>query len=296
MDTSGESGGFTLLDMSTAVRTTQIARVAPIDTADFERVRHEVLAAPIDWIAEYGEYQSGGWWTTSLFNESGDPDDVMIRDCQPEATSLLKQLPQTRRLLDGLNLTMMWVRLARLSPNSFLWEHRDYGELNATQKRRLHIPLSTNGSAFLALGGVRAHLRAAHIWRLTPTFQHGFCNLYGPDRIHLIIDCYADESFQRLTANAELADTDIEALPVPSRPDLDEHVKVARQLFSLGYRQAAESYLLRLFFRYALPVGGAYDLIVDLYGSFDLREDAASWKLKKSVVLGGGGVAAERDY
>jgi len=276
-----------LLDTKRVSLTDQIARVAQVASADLERARHEVLATPIDWVAEYGEYQSGGWWTTSLINESGEPSDVVIRDCQPKATRLLTRLPHTRRLLDGLCLTTMWVRRARLSPNSFLWEHRDYGELNALEKQRLHIPLSTNGSAFLVVGGSRVRLRTGHIWRLTPTFQHGVCNLYGPDRIHLIIDCYADDSLQRLASGAELDETDIEPLPASRRPDLDEHVAVARRLFRLGYQQAAESYLLRLFFHFALPMGGAYDLVVDLYKSFGLGEEATSWQLKKSVMLGG---------
>jgi len=265
----------------------QIARVATIEPSDLERVRHEVLAAPIRWIAEYGEYQSGGWWTCSLLNESGDASDVLIRDCEPRPTDLLAMLPKTRHLLDGLGLRMMWVRLARLAPNSFLWEHRDYGELNSVEKHRLHIPLSTNGSAYLVVGGVRVHLLPGFVWRLTPTFEHGVCNLHGPDRIHLIIDCYADETFQQLTAAASLLESDVSPLPAMGRSDLDGQMFMARRLLGLGYKQAAESHLLRLFYRYALGAGAAYDLIVDLYESCGLAGDAASWRTKKLLLLGG---------
>ena len=105
--------------------TEQVARLAEIDAQTLERMRHEVLTIPRGWVAEYGDYQSGGWWTLSLLNDTGDPADVTIRDCQPRPTGLLERMPVTAGLLEGLGLEYMWVRLARLRANSFLWEHRD---------------------------------------------------------------------------------------------------------------------------------------------------------------------------
>jgi len=84
----------------------------------------------------------------------------------------------------------MWVRLAKLTPNSFLWEHRDYADLPRTPRRRLHLPLFTNPSAVLVTGGAQINLTAGYLWRLLPTYAHGACNLLGPDRLHLIIDVY----------------------------------------------------------------------------------------------------------
>ncbi|MBT2456809.1 aspartyl beta-hydroxylase, partial [Streptomyces sp. ISL-86] len=59
----------------------QIAQLDSIDSAQLERMRHEALTAPAPWKAEYSAYQSGGWWTTSLMNASGDAADVTIGDC-----------------------------------------------------------------------------------------------------------------------------------------------------------------------------------------------------------------------
>jgi hypothetical protein len=284
MDTA--EGEIAMLDVKPASLTDQIARVGAIGRSDLDRVRHEILTASIDWVAEYGEYQSGGWWTVSLYNESGDPGDVLIKDCQAGPTRLMHHLPKTRRLIDGLGVSVMWARLARLSANAFLWEHRDYGELDEREKHRLHIPLVSNPTAVLVLSGTRVRLRPGHFWRLTPTVQHGVCNLYGPDRLHLIIDCYADDGLRRLAA-PELSADDVEQMPVAQPGEIDRTVAAARDLISLGYRRTAEATLLRQFFRYALPVGHTYDLIVDLYRSLGIDDEVRAWVHKKSVVIGG---------
>jgi hypothetical protein len=263
----------------------QIARIAAIATDAIAGARHEALTFVDRWVGEYGDYQSGGWWTTSLLNESGDPADVLIRDCRPAPTNLLLRMPQTQHLLDGLGLNYMWARLGRLESNSYLWEHRDYAELADAERIRFHIPLCTNSSAFLVIGGCRVHLGVGSMWLLVPTHSHGVCNLYGPDRIHLIIDCYADQQLGQLTANASLADSDVTALPIPGDRDLAHHASVAQQLLQLGYRRTAELYVLRLFYQYALPAGRTYDMLVELYRRLGDEDSASEWLLRKSVLM-----------
>ncbi len=118
----------------------QIAQLDAVDSVQLERMRHEALTARAPWKAEYGAYQSGGWLTTSLMNASGDAADVTIGDCAARPTDLLSQMPATAALLAELGLDYMWVRLARLEANAFLWEHRDYDELDQIERHRLHIP------------------------------------------------------------------------------------------------------------------------------------------------------------
>lgn len=264
----------------------QIARLDRLDPLVLERLRHEALTVPTEWVAEYGQYQSGGWWTLSLFNDTGNPTDVTIRDCDPVETTLLERMPATRTFLSSLGLRYMWVRLARLGPNSFLWEHRDYDDLTKSERHRLHVPLVTNSSAALVTGGAKIHLQAGHLWRLTPTHVHGACNLLGPDRVHLILDCYSDKSLARMSANQELSDTDVDRLPVATQTELDGQLATARTLARLGYERSAEKHLLRLFYQYTLPQGCVYDLIASLYDSLDRAADAESWRANKAVLLG----------
>lgn len=275
-----------LQDVRPANLADQVGRVCVLDNAVLDRVRHEALTVPNDWVAEYGEFQSGGWWTLSLFNATGDPSDVAIGDCEAVATSLLERMPATRALLDSLGLRYMWVRLARLAPNSFLWEHRDYGELSEREHYRLHIPLQTNRSAGLVLGGAKVYLAVGHLWRLVPTNAHGACNLLGPDRIHLILDCYGNDGFDKLAGHAELLDGDAIMLPSASGTELDCHVDDAVKLARLGYHDTAERSLLRLFYRYAMPEGRIYDLLVEMHTRLGQPDAAGAWQRRKALMLG----------
>ncbi len=262
----------------------QVVPVGRISEAQIERLRHEALTAPRSWRTEYGDYQSGGWHTTSLMNASGDADDVVIGDCVAMPTELLARMPATASLLAELGLRYMWVRLARLEASAFLWEHRDYGELDRVERCRLHIPLHTNPSALLVTGGAKTHLAAGWIWRLTPTCAHGACNLLGPDRIHLIADVYVNDAYRRLAAPA-IAPPTATPLPAPSQAVLAEKVADARRLADLGYGQAAERLLLRLYYHYALPEGVAYDLVAEMYEASGDAEASARWRATKTHLL-----------
>ena len=266
---------------------TQVAALRLLDSGLMARLRHEALTVPSDWVVEYGDYQNGGWHTLSLLNGTGNPQDVTIRDCsRPIATSLLARMPAVRELLADLGLRCMWVRLARLEAGAFLWEHRDYGELSNVERHRLHVPLETNSSAYLILGGTKVHMSDGRVWRLTPTSAHGVCNRFGPARIHLVIDCYADDAFRALDAGSG-ADVDAATLlPTPTVNELEEHLSTASGLARLGYDHAAETTLLELFYRYAMAEGQVYDLVSAMYTELQRDEDAERWRSKKATMLG----------
>jgi Aspartyl/Asparaginyl beta-hydroxylase len=266
---------------------TEVAALRRLEPSLVERLRHEALTVPRDWVVEYGDYQNGGWHTLSLMNDTGDPRDVTIRDCrEPQPTTLLTQMPAVRELLDGLGVRCMWARLARLDHGAFLWEHRDYGELDEVERHRLHIPMVTSPSAYLVVGGTKVHMSVGRVWRLTPTSPHGVCNRLGPSRIHLIIDCYADAAFQALDDGEKAAPGDVTLLPEPTTPVIDETFATAASLAELGYSHAAETTLLGLFYQYAMPEGRTYDLIADMYAGLHRDGDAERWRSKKNVMLG----------
>ncbi|GII79116.1 hypothetical protein Sru01_40980 [Sphaerisporangium rufum] len=264
----------------------QVACAGAVDHALLEHVRHEALTVPSGWMAEYGEYQSGGWETLSLLNRTGRATDVTITDCEPTETDLLAAMPATRQLLADLGLHFMWARIARLDAAAYLWEHRDYGELKDVERHRLHIPIVTSSSAYLVLSGSAVHLAAGHIWRLTPTYAHGACNRFGPARVHLILDCYASPELAVLTRDQYLPAGSVRPLPPLTDALLRHHAAQALRLAQLGYAKAAEEHLLRLFFDHTLPEGRAYDLIADMYDAIGHDDAADGWREKKAVLLG----------
>lgn len=263
----------------------QIAQLDSIDSTQLERMRHEALTAPAPWKAEYSAYQSGGWWTTSLMNASGDAADVTIGDCTAKPTDLLAQMPATTALLNELGLNYMWVRLARLEPNAFLWEHRDYDDLDQVERHRLHIPLHTNSSAFLVTGGTKVHMAAwadlAADADLRPRrVQPARPRARAPDRRRV---CR-----RRLPAAGPAPDAPPgrgRALPDADQMVLAERMQAARGMVALGYTEAAERMLLRLFYTYALPEGAVYDLLVELHTSLGDVEAATRWTAAKSRLL-----------
>ncbi len=266
---------------------TDVAALQRLDPGLVERLRHEALTVPQDWVVEYGDYQNGGWHTLSLLNDSGDLQDVTIRDCRKaRPTTLLERMPAVHDLIRELGVRVMWARLARLDAGAFLWEHRDYGELTTAERHRLHVPLVSNPSAYLVLGGMKVHMGVGRIWRLTPTSPHGVCNRFGPSRIHLIIDCYADDPFQELNRGEAPEPGDGELLPEPEQAHVDEAVATATGLAELGYDHAAETTMLELFYQYAIPEGRAYDLISGMYTALHRDEDAQRWQSKRDVMLG----------
>ncbi|WP_146088946.1 aspartyl/asparaginyl beta-hydroxylase domain-containing protein [Nocardia cyriacigeorgica] len=266
----------------------QVSCVRQIDPRVFELLRHEALTVPAEdtWVTEYSQFQSGGWWTLSLLNKSGDPADVKISDCDPVETTLLREMPMTRKFLTELGLRYMWARIARLGSNSFLWEHRDYDELDRSERYRLHIPLTSNSSAALVTGGAQIHLAPGRIWQLTPTHVHGACNLLGPDRYHLLLDCYADDRLTELVSGAWLNDSEVSELPRATRAELETRYDRAQALAKLGFVQSAEKYLLRLFYERAVPEGLAYDMIASLHDLLEHCDVAERWRANKEVLLG----------
>ncbi len=140
----------------TAALSGQIVQLDGLDGQLIERIRHEVLTAPAPWKAEYGEFQSRGWWTTSLMNTSGDAAEVRITDGVARPTALLEHMPATAGLLAGLGLSYMWVRL---EPNVFLWQHRDYDELDRVERHRLRTNSSAASSAHSRRCGCPGHIR-----------------------------------------------------------------------------------------------------------------------------------------
>jgi hypothetical protein len=265
----------------------QVGKIGPLNAGVLERVRSEVLAAQALWVEAYGEYQSGGWHTVSVYNESGREDDVVIRDCAAIPTTLMSAFPGMRALIEELDLNIMWARLARQAANSYLYEHVDYTELDtAVGRHRLHVPITTNSSCRFVVGGRAVHLSDGYIWRITPVHPHGACNLFGPDRIHLIIDCYEDERLRAMMASEERVDATASSLEELT-PDLAKgYREQSRRLLRLGFNEAAERNFLRLFFDYRMEAGLAYELIAQMYEEAGAQDRAQFWREKRGVMLG----------
>lgn len=264
----------------------QIAHIAKLPPTLVASMAREVITISEEWTAEYSEYQNGGWWTLSLVNVTGKARDTIIRDGVGQATELLAKIPSLKQFIDELGLDYFSVRLAKLDPGGFLWEHRDYQELSARPKLRLHVPLITDKQAALIFPGVRVHIPTGYIWKLSPIYRHAACNFGLRPRIHLLIDCYVTPLLKDMLAEQSLDGAVISSLPTGKNESLKTEVEEAIKLMSLGFSSAAELKILKLFHSYGMEDGVPYSLLSEIYNSHMCSEKANEWLLKRERFLG----------
>jgi hypothetical protein len=264
----------------------QLSRVAMIDSSMLQRLQQEVLTIAESWTRVYTDYHSGGWWTLSLLNNTGNPRDAMIEDCVPIETTLLHKMPITKTFLRSLGLKYMWVRLAKLEPNSFMWEHCDYQDLSQVQRFRLHVPIITNPGSTLIINNSKVHLEAGYIWKLNPIHRHAAGNFGSEARIHILIDCYVDSTLRNLLQSEQLDGACVVSLPVPAGITLEHAVELCGSLARMGYTTLAEHHLLKMYHLYRLEHGGAYDLVSQMYESIHDQRRKELWQNNKTKFLG----------
>jgi Aspartyl/Asparaginyl beta-hydroxylase len=264
---------------------------------NFDALASEVRESDIPWARHYHNYQSGGWWTCSLLGRSKSALDGEVTDnVEPFVTDVLDKLPITRELLQEMRLQYMLVRLARLDPNGFLWEHRDYQDLRRVPRQRIHLPVDTNPEAFLVSAGCRFHMGPAALWSFRPTAAHGACNMGGQPRVHLILDVYEDECLRTMMAEAT-------ALPFTPMPDLAAHDLAEKVRHShMSERENGsvsedtgsdrlmkwEQSILKLYFKFAVQEGELYNALEHECGENGDIERAGFWKGRHQLMLGEG--------
>ncbi|HVF42753.1 MAG TPA: aspartyl/asparaginyl beta-hydroxylase domain-containing protein [Pyrinomonadaceae bacterium] len=275
--------------------TEQVSQILRLEGEQLRGVQREVAQIDEQWTKVYSDYHTGGWQTLSLLNSTSKPTDTVIEDCEPVETSLLTKMPATRALLRGLGFEYMWARLARLEPNSFMHEHRDYQELKDVRRLRLHIPVFTNPFSSIIIDGTRIHLALGHIWKLNPVHRHAAGNFGKEPRVHIILDCYVDAALDALVAAETLDPICVYGLPAPSERDLEEAVTTARGLARAGDYESSEHHLLKMFHEYNLGEGRAYDLLARMYDTLGDERRSELWTSNKIKFLSPSAAYAVRD-
>jgi hypothetical protein len=272
----------------TPLRSTRdVSRLTRLEPTLLAEVCDEFLAANIPWQVNYSEYQSKGWHMASLINDTGYSIDTSIRDGLPQPTELFLSLPATRHLLQSLGITYFWARAAKLEPDSFIWEHVDYLELQKRGRMRLHIPLLTNQRARLVLERTSVFLAPGFLWKLDPQAIHGAANRGDTPRIHLILDCLSDAgALPGLLAKEDLPEEFVQELPHLGQSELEVIVEQAKNAVRLENYEGAHHLLLKLFHSYSLSPGFTLTQVIDLYRSLGLTWYEQEWTERKRRFMG----------
>jgi hypothetical protein len=260
----------------------QISQVDRVDLGILRQIRYEIKNANLNWIESYKDYQSSGWATVSLINPSGSSSAVTIHDGIGRETEIMTHLPSISLLLSSLGLNYMWVRIAQLAPNSYLWEHIDYTELNRIPKLRLHIPIVSAAEAEMVFADTSVHMACGYIWKLDPQIAHGACNRSQQNRIHIIIDCYINDRLEQMIKSQVLEDKFI-----TKKPEVNSSEKLvrAKSLASAGFFDAAERLLLKSYFT-EQSQRTSYDPIIEMYSELNINERMKTWVEKKKLFMG----------
>ena len=255
-----------------------ISQLAEVQPDVLRAMTDEVCSTTITYKTVYGDYQSGGWHTIVLYAPDGNNKDGLVHDGEAKPTSLMKNLPVTQRFLEELGLDFFTVRIARNDHDSWLWEHRDYVELNQEKKRlRLHVPLVSNPDAIMQFPHCKVHVAPGWIWKLDPTVNHAISNTGTATRMHLILDCYVNSALHRMLNQETLEEEHVQPLPQLSPEMRTRLLAQAQDLFTRRGSEKADQYLLKTFHQFDLGTQTSYDLLIDFYRDMGFRGRENYW-------------------
>ena len=167
---------------------------------DVERMRADLDAAVEDeWIEHLvRQNYEGDWDVLPLRFTAGATHPVMQIYADPNATAfedsrLLERTPCFREILAWFECPLQSVRLMRLSPGSVIKEHRDHDLSVEWGAARIHIPITTNAEVEFLLNRQRIVMEPGSAWYLRLSDVHSVANRGSSDRVHLVIDCTAND-------------------------------------------------------------------------------------------------------
>jgi hypothetical protein len=183
----------------------------------------EVAALPAaTWTPHFNtDYHDGGWSGIALRAPGGDASRLYA-DLQSDAacvdTPARGACPAISAALEAFGGGLRSARLLVLAPGGCIREHRDYGLALESGEARLHVPVSSGAGVEFYLDGELLPMEPGECWYLNLDLPHRVQNLGTTDRVHLVVDCVADDWL------------------LAQRPDATE---LARQVDLLRHRAAA---------------------------------------------------------
>jgi quercetin dioxygenase-like cupin family protein len=174
---------------------------------DAKATQSELGAACGQWSPHLNTYHYTGEWAVLPLRSPGGKHDNPVPDLMGEGSYLdtiyMEQFPSVKKLLAAIKSPIMSVRFLNLKAGAVIKEHRD-AELALEQgEARLHFPVITNPEVEFYCEGERIFLNEGECWYLNANLPHRVSNNSTSDRIHLVVDCKADEWLKNMVASTE---------------------------------------------------------------------------------------------
>lgn len=140
----------------------------------------------------------GDWLVLPLRIPAGATHPVMMIYADPTATRFedapaLAYAPYFCSIINQFPCELQAVRLMRLTPGSRIREHRDHDLAAEHGAARIHVPITTSPEVEFLLNARRVEMEPGSVWYLRLSDPHSVVNRGTEDRVHLVIDCIADE-------------------------------------------------------------------------------------------------------
>ena len=153
----------------------------------------------MDWTDHFvRQNYEGQWDVLPLRHQAGATHPVMKAYVPPEAVDfvdadLLAATPYFREVLAAFATPLKAARLMRLTPGSRIKEHRDHDLAADWGEARIHIPITTNPGVTFLLNRTPVAMLPGEAWYLRLADPHAVTNEGDSDRVHLVIDCVAND-------------------------------------------------------------------------------------------------------
>ena len=179
--------------------------------SDLEQVR------PDYWTPHFNKGYYEGDWAGVALRSVGGASNQLYSHPRPEGsfvdTPVLDHCPNIRSVVDLFKCPTRAVRLLRLSAGSSIREHRDLDLGYDDGQLRFHIPIITNSEVIFFLDAQRVEMKEGECWYLDLSLPHWVENRSATDRVHLVIDCEANDWLRNLLSTAEANDARTRSAP-----------------------------------------------------------------------------------
>jgi len=153
----------------------------------------------MEWTPHFVTQNFEGMWDVlPLRHQAGATHPIMKAYTPPDATEFvdadyLAETPYFRQVLAAFESPLKAVRLMRLTPGSRIKEHKDFDLAADWGEARIHVPITTNPGVTFLLNREPVAMKPGEAWYLRLADPHAVTNEGTTDRVHLVIDCIANE-------------------------------------------------------------------------------------------------------
>ena len=116
---------------------------------------------------------------------------------------ILSRLPGIQALLAGLKCPIKSVRFMRLQSKGEILPHRDKGLSLKYRQARLHIPIASSENVAFFVDGGQVPMHVGELWYMDADKEHWVKNNSNTARIHLVIDCDANDWLYELVTGKQ---------------------------------------------------------------------------------------------